>query len=269
MFTPQTYSSRRATLIERVRTGNYGSAFSAGPEASGIIIFIGNNDAPQNYRGNEYQFRQESSWIYYFGLKDPGFSAILDIQTGKTVIYADDVDIDDIVWMGPQPSVAERALSCGVGETKRAAEFSKDVLDVVSAGRQVHYLPPSRYCTTLFLCELLGLHSSVVRTSGYKAEGHKGASLELIKAVISMRLVKEQCEIEALDDAAQLGYLAHTATRKAVRTGILEQELVGVFEGTTISFGWGRSFATILSQHGETLHNHIHDKIIEPGKLLI
>lgn len=269
MFAKNVYENRRAALIERMRTGIYGTSFEKGPEASGLVIFIGNTEAPQNYRGNDYRFRQESSWLYFFGLQDPKMAATIDLESGETVIYGNDVDIDDIIWMGPQPSVASRAALCGVGLTKPYAAFSEAVSKAVEAGRAIHFLPPSRYYNTLLLCELLGLPSATVRAVGAKAEGHKGASLELTKAVISLRLVKEACEIEALDAAGEIGFAMHSAARNAIRLGIVEQEIVGIMEGVTISKGWGTSFTTILSQHGETLHNHVHDKIIEPGKLLL
>ena len=215
----------------------------------GLILFVGNVEAPAQYRDNAYKWRQESSWLYFFGLDEPRYAALLDIDSGEEKIFADDVDIDDIIWMGPQPSVASLAESVGV---MKSAPYA--ALDAAVKGRQVHFLPPSRYYNTMKLAALC-----------------PGAepSLPLIKAVVSLRLVKEAVEIEAIDAACDLGFEMHSVARDSIRLGIVEQEIVGKMEAVALAKGWGVSFPTILTQHGETLHNHLHDKVIEPGKLMV
>lgn len=248
MFTKETYIARRRTLLEKMKN-------SAPEGRRGIAIFIGNVEAPAQYKDNCYKFRQDSTWLYYFGLDDPGYAAVLDLDTGDEKIYADDVDIDDIIWMGPQPSVQSLAESVGVRESAPAGAFAEAVRKAVSAGRPIAFIPPSRYYNTLVLRDL-GLDPSKPSTA-------------LIKAIISMRLVKEPCEIAELDNAGAIGQEQHTVARRSVKPGIIEQEIVGKMDGVTMSKGWGVSFPTILTQHGETLHNHLHDKIIEPGKLMV
>ena len=157
--------------------------------------------------------------------------------------------------MGPQPTVASKAERSGVAASRPYGDLDADVAKAVAAGRPVHYLPPSRYYNTLKLMQLTG---SADR-----------ASVPLIQAVVSMRLVKEDVEIAAIDDACALGYQMHSVARDSIVPGIIEQEIVGRMEGVTLSKGWGVSFPTILTQHGETLHNHLHDKVIEPGRLMV
>ena len=248
MFSKEVYSRRRETLLGKLRTAG----------ESGIVLFIGNAEAPAQYRDNCYKWRQDSSWLYYFGLDEPRYAAVLDIESGSEVIYADDVDIDDIIWMGPQPSVQSLAESVGVAHTAPYGKVDEDVAAARKAGRKVHYLAPSRYFNTLRLMELLG-----------RARVDLGVSRPLTEAVISMRLVKEDIEIEAIDAACALGYEMHSVARDSIVPGIVEQDIVGKMEGVALSKGWGVSFPTILTQHGETLHNHIHDKVIEPGKLMV
>lgn len=265
MFDREIYVSRRRTLLEKM---------SAGTENNGIAIFPGNAEAPQNYRGNDYKFRQDSSFLYYWGIDEPGFAAILDLDSGDECIFGDDVDIDDIIWMGPQESVASKAARVGANVSAPYAEFEKAVLKAKSQGRKIHFLPASRYYNTLKLSLLLGTSPEAVRTVAAMDAPVAGgmlshASEELVKAVISMRLIKQDCEIEEIDKACEIGYLMHTEARNACLPGVPEQEIVGRMEGVTISRGWGVSFATILSQHGETLHNHRHDGIITPGNLLV
>ena len=225
---------------------------------SGIILFIGNAEAPAQYRDNCYKWRQDSTWLYYFGLDNPFYAAILDIDSGAETIFADDVDIDDIIWMGPQPTIASLAASVGVAGTAPYGALGSAVATAKKAGRSIHYIAPSRYYNTLKLMELLG-----------RARIDLGVSKPLTEAIISMRLIKEDIEIQAIDDACDLGVEMHSVARDAIKLGIVEQDIVGKMEGVALAKGWGVSFPTILTQHGETLHNHIHDKIIEPGKLMV
>ncbi len=262
MFNSEVYVNRRRVLLERMAAMT--------PEgARGIAVFLGNVDAAMNYRGNDYKFRQDSSFLYYWGIDEPWFAAVLDLDTADECLYGNDVDIDDIIWMGPQPSVASKGGLIGCAKTAPLAQFDKAVSDAVSAGRPVHFLPPARYYNQMKLSQLTGIPSDAVRKVAPMADGGRHASEELVKAVVSMRLIKEQCEIDEIDKACEIGYLMHTEARRGCKPGALEQDIVGRMEGVTLSKGWGVSFTTILSQNGETLHNHSHHQIITPGRLLV
>ena len=248
MFAKEVYARRRSTLVRKMREAGQ----------SGIILFIGNAEAPAQYRDNCYKWRQDSTWLYYFGLDEPLMVATLDIETGKEVLYADDVDIDDIIWMGPQPSVRSKADAVGVANNLPYAELDKVVGIAKTSGRPIHYINPSRYFNTLKLMELMGTKKV-----------QEGVSRPLTEAIISMRLIKEDVEIAAIDHACDLGYQMHSAARDAIKIGIIEQDIVGQMEAVALAKGWGVSFPTILTQHGETLHNHGHAAVIEPGKLMV
>ena len=248
MFDKNVYVSRRQTLLRKMR--------EAGQD--GLILFLGNAEAPAQYRDNCYKWRQDSTWLYYFGLDDPKYAAILDIDSGVETIYADDVEIGDIIWMGPQPTVRSKAESAGVAWSAPYAGVDLAVKAARKQGRAIHYIAPTRYFNTLRLMEMIG-----------RARIDLGVSEALTKAIISMRLIKEPCEIAAIDEACALGYKMHSVGRDSIVPGIIEQEIVGRMEGVTLSEGWGVSFPTILTQHGETLHNHLHDKVVEPGKLMV
>ena len=260
MFDSNVYVNRRRALLSQM--------VSRTSDASrGIAVFLGNVDAPTNYRGNDYKFRQDSNFLYFWGVDEPWFAAVLDLDSGAECLYGNDVDIDDIIWMGPQPTVASKGDAIGCASTAPLAEFDKAVAAAVASGRPVHFLPPARYYNQMKLSELTGISSALVRKVAPVAAG--GASEELVKSVVALRLIKEQCEIEELDKAAEIGYWMHTEARRGCKPGVLEQEIVGRMEGVTYSKGWGPSFTTILSQNGETLHNHSHHQIITPGRLLV
>ena len=260
MFESNVYVNRRRALLSQI-------ASRTSDSSRGIAVFLGNVDAPTNYRGNDYKFRQDSNFLYFWGVDEPWFAAVLDLDSGAECLYGNDVDIDDIIWMGPQPSVASKGEAIGCASTAPLAEFDKAVAAAVASGRPVHFLPPARYYNQMKLSELTGISSALVRKVAPVAAG--GASEELVKSVVALRLIKEQCEIEELDKAAEIGYWMHTEARRGCKPGVLEQEIVGRMEGVTYSKGWGPSFTTILSQNGETLHNHSHHQIITPGRLLV
>jgi len=241
MFAKEVYVRRRRVLLEKVRQQGV---------TDGTVLLLGNAEAPAQYFNNCYKWRQDSTWLYYFGIDEPLFAATIDVASGKETLFADDVDIDDIIWMGPQPSVRDRAERVGVAHTAPYAELR----DAVKAGGNVLFIPPSRYYNKMLLKDLV--------------PGGE-PSPQLIRAVVAMRLVKEDIEIEAIEAACDLGYAMHSLGRDSIVPGIIEQDIVGKMEGLTLSGGWGVSFPTILTQHGETLHNHVHDKVIEPGKLMV
>lgn len=227
---------------------------------SGILLFLGTGEAAVNYAGNAYRYRQDSTFNYYFGLTDPDLAAVIDLESGEEIIFGNDVDIDDIIWMGPQPLIRDKAASVGVSRTFPLAELDKYVSKAKAGGRKVHFLPPYRYQNMIRLNRMLGVPFDSMRSE---------ASEEFIKAVVSMRLIKEQCEIEEIDKACNIGYAMHFTAMKMARLGMVEQQLVGVMEGIAIAEGLMPSFPIILSQHGETLHNHNHEGILTDGKLIV
>ena len=228
--------------------------------AHGLIIFPGNNEAPCNYPDNTYKFRQDSSFLYFFGINQPGMTGVIDIDSGEDYLFGDDVTMDDIIWMGPQPSVKDMAASVHVGHSAPTGELKKFIAEARRQNRPIHYLPPYRHDTMLCLEELLDIRV---------AELKKHVSFELIKAVVDLRSVKEPCEIEEIERACDIGYEMHTTAMRLCKPGVKEQYIAGVIDGIAASYGSMNSFATILSQNGETLHNHNHGNILEAGKLML
>lgn len=250
MLRKETYMKRRAELLKRLSGEN------------GVALFIGNVDSAAQYRDNCYKWRQDSTWLYLFGIDEPRLAAIIDLENGKTTLFGDDSDIDDIIWNGPTPSIRDYAESSGIENTAAYSELAKYV-----AGRRIHFVPASRNYNAELIASLVGIKPSQCFSQGKK--GCADASIPLVKALIDMRLVKDAQEIELIDAACVLGQQMHTIARNAIRAGVIEQDIVGEMEGFSLSKGWGVSFATILTQHGEVFHCHSHAKRIEPGKLLV
>lgn len=246
MFSKDVYVNRRSALKSKIDKG--------------ILLFLGNSDASVNYPGNQYRFRQDSNFNYFFGLTDPDLAAIIDLESGEEIIFGNDVDIDDIIWMGPQPLISEKAQKVGVTKTYPLAHLDEFVGKAASQGRKVHFLPPYRYHNMIQLNRLLGIPFDQMKSS---------ASVEFIKGVVSLRLIKEECEVAEIEKACNIGYKMHYTAMKTMKLGMVEQELVGIMEGISISEGLMPSFPIILSQNGETLHNHSHHQILTEGRLLV
>lgn len=246
MFSKDVYVNRRSALKSKIDKG--------------ILLFLGNSDASVNYPGNQYRFRQDSNFNYFFGLTDPDLAAIIDLESGEEIIFGNDVDIDDIIWMGPQPLISEKAQKVGVTKTYPLAHLDEFVGKAASQGRKVHFLPPYRYHNMIQLHRLLGIPFDQMKSS---------ASVEFIKGVVSLRLIKEECEVAEIEKACNIGYKMHYTAMKMMKLGMVEQELVGIMEGISISEGLMPSFPIILSQNGETLHNHSHHQILTEGRLLV
>lgn len=246
MFNRQVYVQRREKLHQLMK--------------SGIALFIGNTDSPMNYPANPYHFRQDSDFLYFFGLDMPGLTGFMDFDSGKDMIFGNDADMDDIIWMGPQPKISELAEKCGVAFTAPSSKLEEVTTVAISKKRTVHFLPPYRAETKMTLGSLLKENPCGMKTK---------ASEKLIKAVISMRSVKELIEIEEIEKALEIAFEMHTTAMKMCKPGVKEQEIFGVIEGIALSKGGGVSFPVILSINGQTLHNHDHGNILKPGRMMV
>ena len=247
MFSKETYVSRRAELKKLVK--------------SGIIILFGNNDSPANFPNNAYSpFRQDSSFLYYFGQKRDGLVGIIDIDNDMESLIGDDISVEDIVWYGSVDSVHDMAQQVGVANTAPMKTLKTICNDALRQKRKIHFLPPYRFDIKLQVFDLLGIHPNQQKES---------ASMDLIKAVVKMRSAKEPQEIEELERAAVIGYKMHTTAMRMCKPGAIEQNIAGYLKGIAHGYGAMESFATILSQHGEIMHGAPSMNPLEDGRLLL
>ncbi|MFO7940232.1 MAG: aminopeptidase P family protein [Bacteroidales bacterium] len=246
LFNADVYANRRKRLKEKITTG--------------LGVFMGNDDSPMNYPGNIYHYRQDSSFLYFFGLDMPGLAGVINFETGEEFIFGDDVSLDDIIWMGPQPSMKELAAKVGISQTKPFNQLEKALAEAKSKNSPLHFLPQYRGEAVMKVADLLHIGHNQVKDL---------TSEQLIKAVVELRSIKDAHEIEELKKAAAIGYQMHTTAMKMSKPGVYEREIAGVIEGIALSGGGMLSFPVILTQHGETLHNHYHGNKLEKGKLML
>ena len=247
MFSKETYIRRRAELKRLV--------------GQGVIVLFGNNESPANYPANGYApFRQDSSFLYFFGQHRDGLVGVIDVDNDVESLFGDDIDVEDIVWMGYTPSVADLAAEVGITRTAPLSQLRQLCCDSVAAKRTLHFLPPYRYDTQIQIMDLTGIHPSQQKAA---------ASLPLIQAVVKLRATKEPQEIEAIERACDVGYLMHTTAQRLIRPGVTERYVGGQVDGIARSLAQGVSFATIFSQHGEIMHGSPSDALLESGRLAL
>ncbi len=246
MFKSEVYTKRREELHKKIK--------------SGLGLFIGNSESPMNYPGNTYHFRQDSDFLYYFGIDLPGLTALIDFDSGKDKLFGNDFDMDDIIWMGPQPTVSEIAVKCGIHETGSLSKLEEILKDAISIKRRIHFLPPYRGETKIMLGRLMKENPCQMKTM---------ASVDLIKAVVEMRSIKEKIEIDEIEKAVGIAYDMHVTAMKMCTQGIREQDIAGTIEGIALARGAGTSFPVILSINGQTLHNHGHGNILKKGRMMV
>jgi len=247
MFSKETYIRRRAELKKLV--------------GEGVIVLFGNNESPANYPANGYApFRQDSSFLYYFGQHRDGLVGIIDIDNDEDILIGDDIDIEDIVWMGFVPSVADLAAEVGITKTAPMSQLRQVCCCATATNRRIHFLPPYRYDTKIQIMDLTGIHPSKQK---------EAASLPLIKAVVKMRATKSAEEIAYIEAACDVGYVMHTTAQLLIRPGVTERFVGGQVDGIARSLAQGNSFGTIFSQHGEIMHGSPSDAPLEDGRLVL
>lgn len=244
MFSATTYQSRREILQEKIQDG--------------ILLFLGNIENPINFEHNVYPFRQDSNFLYYFGIQAAKLAAIIDLSENKTIIFGDELSIDDIVWMGQQESLKEKASKAGVSETRPFQELFSYLQKARSAQQPIHYLPPYQSVNKLLLSEALG--SPVSQLS---------PSISFIQAVVAQRSIKEEAEIVEIEKAISLSTEMHLLAMRMAKPGIKEREIANAMQQFAADQGSPFAYPAIVTIHGEILHNAYQQHTLKEGDLLL
>ncbi|NVN93902.1 MAG: aminopeptidase P N-terminal domain-containing protein [Bacteroidetes bacterium] len=246
MFAKRNYIDRRNQLKKDVK--------------SGLILILGNKDVAFNYPANTFTFRQDSNFLYFFGLNHADLAGVIDIDNNKDYIFGNDVDMDDIIWMGNQPTIKEQAAEVGVEHTSPLLSMFELITDTIKAGRKIHFTSPYRGENQMQLADLLGIKYTNVKNY---------ISIELTKAIIKQRSIKSLEEVAEIEKAIATAYEMHTTAMKMAKPGIYEREIAGKMEGIALSAGGPVSFPVILSINGQTLHNHYHGNKLAEGRMMV
>jgi len=246
MFKAATYIERRKRLKKQVK--------------SGIILLLGNEESSMNYADNTYHFRQDSSFLYFFGLDFPSLTGVIDIDEDKDFIFGNDLTVNDIIWMGPQPTIKEKSHKAGVKNTASIDNLEKLLKKVQQKNREIHFLPPYRPENKLKLFHLLGIHPD---------RAQEESSVELVKAVVAQRVVKTREEVVEIEKAVDITADMHITAIKMARPGITEAEIAAAVHEVAFASGGQLAFPIIATIHGETLHNHYYGNVLKSGDMFL
>ncbi|MBL7152580.1 MAG: aminopeptidase P N-terminal domain-containing protein [Phycisphaerae bacterium] len=246
MFGAETYIERRRRLQTDVK--------------SGLILLLGNDESPMNYPDNPYHFRQDSSFLYFFGLDCPGLAGVIDIDEQTEFVFGNDVTVDEIIWMGPQPPLKKKCAEIGVSSSAPFDKLQPMLRAALDKGRIIHILPQYRGDTILKIAGLLKIPAAQVADF---------VSEPLTKAVVAQRSIKSEEEVREIEVALDIAYEMQTTAMKMAKPGVYEREVAGAMEGIALSRGGRLSFPTIFSVHGETLHNHYHGNLMKAGDIAV
>jgi Xaa-Pro aminopeptidase len=246
MFQAEVYIQRRKILCEKI--------------GSGLILFWGNDESPMNYPDNPYHFRQHSTFLYYFGIDFPGLAALIDVDNQRQIIFGDDYTIDDIVWRGAQPTIAERAMLTGIEETQPLVKLFTFLKEAQASRKVIHFLPPYRHENKIKLLRFLNIRPDEINLN---------ASSYLVKAVISQREIKSEVEIAEIEKAVDLSVDMHLAAIKMARPGMTEAQVAARVYEIALAQNCQIAFPIIATVHGQTLHNHSHLNMLKEGDLFL
>ncbi|HIZ86149.1 MAG TPA: aminopeptidase P N-terminal domain-containing protein [Candidatus Coprenecus stercoravium] len=251
MFSKETYIARRAALVEEMRKNRQ----------TGLLLFLGNDESAMNYAANPYPYRQDSTFLYFFGLDFPGLAALIDLEDGKAEVYSDELTIDSIIWKGAsQDRIKERCAMSGVDGTDSTDELKLRIHKAISKGRMVHFLPAYRAEHYVKLFNL----------SGVPDQAHDDmVSIPFVKAVISLRSHKSPEEIEQMEDAANISADMHLAMLSMLHPGMTEMEIVSVITGIALRRGFGMAFPPIATVNGQVLNNHWYGNTVKDGDVFL
>lgn len=244
MFKKETYVQRREALKKAV--------------GSGLLLFLGNDEAGCNCEDNTYPFRQDSTFLYFFGLPYPGLTAVIDIDENKEIIFGDELTIDSIVWMGTQPTLREKSDAAGISDVRPYKNVSDYLKNAAQKGQTIHYLPTYRAEHKIKLWTMLDIKP-----------GADKPSEAFIKSVINLRNYKTEEELVEIRKACDVTADMHLRAMKMIRPGIYEYEVAAAIQEVAASHNCSLSFPTIATVNGQTLHNHYHGNIVKSGDLFL
>jgi Xaa-Pro aminopeptidase len=251
MFEPSVYAARRAAL----RAGLARRGVN-----TGFVVFMGNRESAKHYLDDNHPFQQDASFRYFVGVPLPALAASLDLSTGEEAFFGDDISLDDIVWTGPLPTVAELGARAGIAASRPRAELSKAAAKARGAGAAILYFPPYRADAKLELAELAGIRYEAV-------DG--GVSLPLVRATVELRELKSEAEIAEHEAAVAASVAMHRAAIAAARPGMREYEIVARITEVAIASGGNMAFSPIATTKGATLHTHEYGRTLEEGGLFL
>lgn len=233
------FTARRRQLAERLKAP---------------ALLVAGQSRPRNFQHNRFPFRAESHFLYLVGrsIED---AALLLQPSGAATLYAPPADPEAELWTGPMPSL---------DQLSKELELEVRPIDDLEVDGGVATLPPQDLETALWLSELFDRDL----TPG-EGEDLAAADAELADAMIALRLCHDTAAIEQLRQAAAVTFRAHVAGMRSTRVGEREANVRAAMEAAIIAAGCSTAYGSIVTVHGEVLHNERHDGLLGAQDLLL
>ncbi len=241
MFIQEVYKKRRRAFLEAIRDREI---------TRGTILLLANSHCPRNYPDNCYPFRQDSSWLYLIGLNIPDLACTLDIESGESYLYADELGLEDIIWTGELPSLEELAYSVGIEKVSPTSALSDSLGQAPKLREPVFILPPYQDRQITRLSEIFGAAGSNLRELI-----HRHVDPRVILALVSVREIKEPEELAEIERAVSITKVIHEELLHELKAGWTEKDAADFVLSRASAQGCELSFSTIATCHPSVLHN--------------
>jgi Xaa-Pro aminopeptidase len=213
-----------------------------------------------NYLANTFPFRQDSNFLYYFGIDEPDLAGIIDIDENTETVYGNDPDLEDIIWLGYLESLKEKCQKTGIVSSRPWNDLKSDIDKAIKQNRRIHYLPPYSESRKMQLAFLLGQDYDL----------HTSTSQELIKAVVSQRSCKNEIEIKDMEKTMnEVTKAFYLEAMHQIKPGRYEFEIAGLIHGYALTKNCNIAYPIICSINGHILHNHYYGNQLQSGNLLL
>jgi Xaa-Pro aminopeptidase len=217
-----------------------------------VLLWSGQSSS-RNFRANKFPFRASSHFLYFAGL--PLENAVIHLEAGKLTLFVDEASPASALWHGETPKREEIAATIGANDAYPLAELSSQaegaatiaVQDVATRSHQ----------------------TNVLKRAIADANASQSSDLELARAIVSLRMIHDEWALTELRKAGAVSIAAHKAGMAATRTASLEAEIRAAMERVIIANDMTCAYNSIVTVHGEVLHNNHYHHPMQPGDLLL
>lgn len=217
-----------------------------------VILWSGGSHS-RNFPANTYPFRASSHFLYFAGL--PLLNAAIRLESGRLELFMDDPTPASILWHGESPSRSQIAETIG-------ADADYPLYRLKSLTENAATIPVQDADTRLQQSQLLNRMIT-------PANNLQGNDLNLAKAIVRLRLAHDEAAVAEIRKAASVTVKAHTAGMKATRTAKTEAEIRAAMEQVILAHNMTCAYSSIVTVHGEVLHNDRYPNVLQAGDLLL
>ncbi|MDA0267611.1 MAG: aminopeptidase P family protein [Cyanobacteria bacterium] len=216
-------------------------------QIKGPVVLWSGQPSARNFPANTYRFRANSHFLYFAGL--PLTNAAIRLDGDRLTLFVDDAPLAAALWHGPTPTRTNLAAAMGADAAYPMAELSQFTAGVATVAVQ----------DTTTAAEQLHLRDTI----------EPGQDKALAEAIIALRLCADGAAITEIQRAAAVSIQAHRAGMAATATATTEAQVRAAMEQVIMAANLPCAYNSIVTVHGEVLHNEQYHHALQPGQLLL